>query len=96
MPRYNFHVGDGTIAPDSNGVDLASVADARDVAMRFAGELLKEPKQFPENGDWGLDVTDPQGLILFTLFIGLTDAPAIGPRITVTTTPNGAGARNDC
>lgn len=81
MPRYIFHVRDGTMAPDWNGLELASVADARKMAMRFAGDLLKELKRFPDSGDWSLDVTDGQGLILFTLRVALVDAPAAGPKI---------------
>ena len=79
MPRYFFHVRDGTMAPDWNGLELADLGDARLVANRFAGDLLKELKQFPESGDWSLDVTDGQGMILFTLLVASIDAAALRP-----------------
>ncbi|MBM6577702.1 hypothetical protein KCP91_15065 [Microvirga sp. SRT01] len=79
MPRYFFHVRDGTMAPDWNGLELANLGDARLVANRFAGDLLKELKQFPESGNWSLVVTDGQGLNLFTLLVASIDAAVLPP-----------------
>ena len=42
MVRYFFHFHDGTDHPDDTGTEFASVKGARDAAVVFMGEKLKE------------------------------------------------------
>ena len=42
MARYFFHFHDGTDQPDHTGTELASSKAARDAAVVFMGEKLKE------------------------------------------------------
>ena len=42
MARYFFHFHDGTDQPDHTGTELASAQAARDAAVVFMGEKLKD------------------------------------------------------
>jgi len=42
MDRYFFHFHDGTDQPDHTGTELASAQAARDAAVVFKGEKLKD------------------------------------------------------
>ena len=78
MPRFFFHVQDGTSSRDHEGTEYASIEDARVESVRRAGALLSDAATTFWNGDqWRLEVTDAVGLILFTLdFVG-TQSPAV-------------------
>ena len=55
MPRYFFHVHDGKQIPDTQGVDLPGVAEARDQAIAAAGEMIRSDGHTVWNGsDWRL------------------------------------------
>jgi len=78
MPRYFFNVRDGTTVTDENGTMLPDLAAARKVAVRFAGDLLRDlGREPPADEDWKVEVTDEHGLILFTLLLATLDAPAV-------------------
>jgi hypothetical protein len=72
MPRYFFHIDDGTLAPDYEGTELADLADARSAAVALAGALLKDfDGEFWSNGQhWTLHVTDEERRLLFSLHLG--------------------------
>jgi hypothetical protein len=76
MPRYHFNVHDGTSIPDPEGSELPDLASARVQAVRLAADLLREHRSFWNEGEWKMDVTDGEGLILFSLLFLATDAPA--------------------
>ena len=42
MPRYFFHVIDGVSSTDTEGVEIASLAEARREAVRLSGAILSE------------------------------------------------------
>jgi hypothetical protein len=42
MPRFHFHVDDGSLIPDTNGSELDGIAEARAEAITLAGGLLKD------------------------------------------------------
>ena len=42
MPRYFFHLNDGHTALDAEGTELADLNAARQEAVRFSGEVLRE------------------------------------------------------
>jgi hypothetical protein len=78
VPRYFFNVRDGKDILDTQGTVLPSVAEARDQAIRSAGEMIRSDGETVWNGsDWRMDVTDEAGDRLFTLRFSADD---YGPR----------------
>lgn len=78
MPRYFFNVHDGSDLPDPEGTELADLDAARKYAVRYAACLLLDSSEtFWGGTDWSMDVTDDQGLFLFTLHFVATEAPSI-------------------
>ena len=72
MPRFFFHINDGTYRPDTKGSELAGHEDAEREAMLVAGELLAElPATFWRSGnEWQMTVVDEQGGLVVTLWFG--------------------------
>ena len=77
MPKYFFHV-EGDPWPDTDGVEIATLAEAKCQAVQFAGNLICDrASDFWDRGDWKLTVSDGKGLTLFCLiFVGI-EAPTI-------------------
>lgn len=76
MPRYYFHCADGHREPDLEGTELANDEAAQLTAVAFAGEVLKhDPKELWDKGQWRVEVTDTQGVLLFTIITLAVDAP---------------------
>jgi hypothetical protein len=73
MPLYFFNVdhdpsGRRPLSPDRDGTDLANPRAARDEAIVFAGEMLRDlARAFWNGGDWRLRVTDEDGATVCTL-----------------------------
>lgn len=42
MPRFHFHVLDGSAVTDIEGLELPNIAAARTEAIRLAGAVLKD------------------------------------------------------
>jgi hypothetical protein len=62
MPRYFFHFHDGTDQPDDTGTELASAKDAREQAVVFMGERLRDlDGDFWSEGEWRIRVVDEAG-----------------------------------
>jgi hypothetical protein len=62
MPRYFFHVFDGTDSPDRDGVEYADHGEARTQAVVACGEALKDlDGAFWEKGEWRMRVVDEKG-----------------------------------
>lgn len=76
MPRFHFNVhGDQSL---SEGIDLPTIAEAKNQATRFVARLMSDnAAEFWEAGHLGLSVADENGLLLFSIEIVGTDAPAI-------------------
>ena len=78
ISRYFFNVRDGTTVIDEDGTVLPDLATARKVAVRFAGDLLRNfGRELPADEDWKVEVTDEHGLILFTLLLASLEVPAV-------------------
>lgn len=80
MPRFYFHTNhpDEQNVQDDVGLDLADVHAAKCEAVAYAGSLLCDVREhFWDKGDFELTVTDERGLILFTMHVVGTEAPAI-------------------
>lgn len=77
MALYRFTVHDGHHSVDPETVDLPDVASARRESLRRAGAaLVLDAHRFDPGWDWHLDVTDPNGTLLFRLDVAMTVAPA--------------------
>lgn len=80
MPRFFFHSNNPAeqIVQDDEGIDFPSVHHAKCQAVAYAGRLLCDSAEhFWDRGDFELTVTDENGLILFTMRVVGTEAPAI-------------------
>ena len=78
LPRYFYHVRDGVSLPDTEGVELPGVSEARLHAVRLSGRLI-EANAYEAwiDEEWWLEVTDADQLILFALNIQMKEYPAI-------------------
>lgn len=80
MPRFFFHTNNPVErnVQDDEGMEFASVHEAKCQAVTYAGRLLCDvAEHFWDEGDFELTVTDENGLILFTMRVVGTEAPAI-------------------
>lgn len=81
MPRYFFHVHDGTTLPDYVGTELPDLEAAKHKAVQIAGKLLQErPDLFWKGDEWFLDCCDSTDLILFALHFTAAMSPATRQR----------------
>ena len=79
MPRYFFHVENGDSHTDGEGMELSGLESAREHAVGYFAELLRDSaRTFWNNGDWLMRVTDEKGLVFFTLHFAATIAAAGG------------------
>lgn len=84
MPRYFFHTADGGRCRDRSGTPLPDDAAARAAAIRFAGDVLSdEPDLLRDGKDFRVEVTDEQGVLLFTIVTQTVDAPRLARTGTV-------------
>jgi hypothetical protein len=68
MPRYFFHVIDGTDVRDEDGTELPDIYVAQTEAIRLTGEILRDMGgRFWNGTEWRLEVSDQQGRVLFVL-----------------------------
>jgi hypothetical protein len=68
LPRYFFHVRDGCIPEDEDGLELTGMKEARVEAVRAAAEILRhQGEQFCDGNEWKMEVTDESKRILFTV-----------------------------
>ena len=78
MPRFHFHVYDGSGPLDEEGSEFLDWPAAKIAAVRLAGEILKDSaRSVMARDDWHLEVTDEAGLMLFRLDLCLVEAPVI-------------------
>lgn len=76
---YYFNLAGAVHDPDEEGLELASLSDARIDAARFAGEYLRDRPEVVWTGDeFRIEVTDGEGILLFTFVAIGVDAPAAG------------------
>ena len=74
---YFFNLAGAVYDPDVEGIELASMGDARLMAAKHAGELLRErPGTVWQGEELRVEVTDSTQLVLFTLIVIGVDAPA--------------------
>ena len=62
MPRYFFHLKDGSTHMDNDGVELSGHDEARTQAIVNSGEVLRDlGAKFWTSDEWRLWVTDESG-----------------------------------
>jgi hypothetical protein len=79
LPRYFFHVVDGSVSIDSDGTVLANLAEAHSQAITMAGEIMRDARRkFWSGNDWQMHVTNDAKRTLFKLKFSAeeTDEPA--------------------
>lgn len=77
MPIFHFNVHDGISIPDQDGHELPDLDAARREAIDLSGQLIREMgAAFWTGEEWRMDVTDHNGMILFSLAFFATVAPA--------------------
>ncbi len=68
MPRFFFNTNDDIDLCDDEGMELPDLDAARRVAIRYAGELLKESRSgLGFNETWQLQASDIDHAVLFTI-----------------------------
>ena len=68
MARYFFHFHDGTDQPDETGTEFADAKAARDAAVVFMGEKLRElDGDFWPEGEWSIRVVYESGATVCTI-----------------------------
>ena len=62
MPRYFFHVHDGSDRPDHEGTECPDVETARSQAVSLLGEMVRYlDGRFWRHPEWRLNVVDETG-----------------------------------
>ena len=80
MPRFYFHTNNPKegLVQDDEGLEFPDVHTAKCQAVAYAARLLADTvEHFWDTGDFELTATDDNGLILFTMRVVGTEAPAV-------------------
>ena len=80
MPRFFIHTNNPLErgVQDDEGVEFASIHEAKCQSVVYAGELLRDvAEKFWDDADFELTVTDENGLILFSMRVVGVEAPAL-------------------
>jgi hypothetical protein len=79
--RYFFNLAGAVEGLDDEGHELPSLSHARIYAAKFAGEYLSDRPEVVWLGDeFRVEVTNSQGLLLFTFIAVGVDAPVLNKR----------------
>ena len=75
MPRYFFHVDDGHILPDVEGVDLSGLEEATSLAIQTVGQILCDKgRRSWEGAEMRMEVFDASGQVVIRLRFSVEDA----------------------
>jgi hypothetical protein len=75
--RFYFHLAGAVQNPDNEGIELASISEARTMAVQSAAELIRDrPHVVWAGEEVRLEVTDSNQLLLFTVIVFGVDAAA--------------------
>jgi hypothetical protein len=81
MPRYFFHVVDGTELADQEGTELPDLEHARIQGARLLGTLLADqPAEFWSTAPWLVRVADERGQVLAVIRIEAAQKGGLPPR----------------
>ena len=74
--RYFFNQAGVVFDPDNEGFELPSHDDARVMAVRTAGEVMRDHPTLVWHGeDFRIEVTDSNRMLLFTVVVIGVDSP---------------------
>jgi hypothetical protein len=77
MPRYYFHVHDGSEILDDEGSDFPDLTSVRHAAIRACGEMLSDVPGIIHRGEtwrmWVTDQPDGEGQIVFRLNVSASN-----------------------
>jgi hypothetical protein len=74
--KYHFNMIDATVDHDETGQEFATGGDARNEAIRFAGEVIRDrPDIVRTDKDFRVEVINEEGFPLFTIIIVAVDHP---------------------
>ena len=77
-PRYHFNLHDHRFVPDPEGSEFANVDAAKRQAIRLAAAILGNfPEEFLTSNEWRVEVTDSEGVLLFTIGLAMVLAPKV-------------------
>jgi hypothetical protein len=77
MPRFHFHLEDGTTFRDEDGTVLPDLEAARINAVKLLGHVMADnAPQFLSTKVWTMRVTDGSDLMLFSVNVATVDASA--------------------
>ncbi|HEV2748685.1 MAG TPA: hypothetical protein VGW34_15495 [Allosphingosinicella sp.] len=77
MPSYHFNIEGGELGEDREGTDLRDLATAKCEAAKLLGRVLCDSADtFWDRQELSVIVTDETKLVLFTLNLFATEAPA--------------------
>jgi hypothetical protein len=69
MPRYFFHIVDGSFRVDPEGMELPDIAAARVEAIAAAGEILRDSAKKWKGTEWQMHViNEDQSTVLKLVF----------------------------
>ena len=78
MPRYFFHVRKDGREPDTTGVELPGLEEARvEAAECLAQELHDHRRELWNDEDWSIEVTDDRGLVLLIVQSAAFEAASV-------------------
>ena len=88
MPRYFFHVHDGTASRDTEGTELRDIYMAQAEAIHLSGALLRDiGAKFWNGTEWSLEVADARGCALFVLRFSAEERPAMPDAVLIPGAP---------
>lgn len=91
MPRYFFNLQDGPV-PDREGYELPDLGAAKLIAVQTISAIVSQnAAEFIAQGEWQMNISDEQGLVLFSVTLFTTDAPAVRT-VTIGPPPKTPGA----
>lgn len=80
MPRYFFHVIDGSVDIDTDGTELTGLTEAHSQAITMAGEIMRDARRkFWTGSDWQMHVTDDCRRTLFKLKFSAEETDEAAP-----------------
>lgn len=77
MPRYFFHLEAGSRIEDDVGTELAGADAAKQHALAVLTSMLRSGPTFWQTEEYKVVVANDRGLDLFTLYVGVSFAPAM-------------------